>query len=91
VHVSGYIIPVCIAATASTLNILRVVWLQEDFHCLSSLDDSVTPSIGHVERYPWLTIGVYVAVAAVHDPVRSTVLVVELSIRSHFISELVRT
>lgn len=65
--------------------------MKEDLNRLPTLHDAVTPAVGHVECDPRLTIGVYVPIAAIHHAVRTTVLVVELSVRTNFVTKLVRT
>jgi predicted secreted protein len=91
VRVSGAILPVTFTATAATLKILGVVWMEEDLNRLPTLHDTVTPAVGHVECNSRLTIGVYVPIAAIHHSIRATVLVVELSVGTNFIAKLVRT
>jgi hypothetical protein len=84
-------LPFTLTATAAFLNVLGVVGMKEDLYRLPLFYDPVTPAIRHIERDPRLAIGIYVPITAIHDTVRAPILVVELSIRSHFISILVRT
>jgi hypothetical protein len=65
--------------------------MKEDLHWFSTLHDTVTPAVRYIICGPGLTGRVYVPVAAIYHTVRTTVLVMELAIRAHFVAKLVRT
>jgi hypothetical protein len=91
VCVSGTILPVTFTATAATFKILGIVWMKEDLNRLPTLHDTVTPAVRHVECGPRRTVWIYIAIAAIYHPVRTAVLVVELSVGANFVAKLVRT
>jgi len=83
--------PVTLTTTATSLNILGVVWMKEDLHWFSALNDSVTPAVRYVMRDPRLSCWVYIPIASIHHTVRTTVLVMELTVWTHFVAKLVST
>jgi hypothetical protein len=89
--ISSTNLPVTLTTTATTLNILGVMWMKEELHRFSALHDTVTPSVRYIIRGPRLSGRVYVPIAAIYDAVRTTVLVMELTVRTHFVAKLVST
>jgi hypothetical protein len=83
--------PITLTTTATTLNILWVMWMEEELHWFSTLHDTVTPAVRYVICDPGLSGRVYVPIAAIYHAVRTTILVMELTVRTHFVAKLVRT
>ena len=83
--------PVTLTTTATSLNILGVVWMKEELHWFSALHNSVTPAVRYVMRNPGFSCRVYITIAAIYHTVRTTVLVMELTVWTHFIAKLVST
>jgi hypothetical protein len=65
--------------------------MKEELHWFSSLHDSVTPAVRYVMRDPRLSGRVYVPIATIYHTVRTTVLVMELTVWAHFITKFVST
>lgn len=62
----------------------------KDFNCFVRLNESITVSVGDIMRHKKLLVSVDVAEASISDTVASSYFVMKLSIRSDFISIVVR-
>lgn len=62
-----------------------VVFVKIQFNFLARVDSSVTPSVGNVMCRQESPFGVYKPITAVHNSIRSFVLVVELTIPTNLV------
>lgn len=69
--------------------IIFVLLLGPNFDRLLWLYDSVAVAVGYVVGSTQISIRVYVTIATVRHAVRAAVLVVELSVRTHVVTETV--
>jgi len=65
--------------------------MKEELHWFSAFYDSVTPAVRYVMRDPRFSGRVYVPIAAIYYTVRTTVLVMELTVWTHFITKFIST
>lgn len=84
-------LPIVLTGAATAVDVLGIVWMQEQLDRIPALHNAITPAVGYVERHPGLAVRVYVAIATVYHAVRAPVLVVELSARPHLVAKLVLT
>jgi len=69
--------------------VVLLMMLVEEFDGLTPLYCPVAPAVGHVVGRRQLPEGVYVAVAAVNDAIRSLVFVVKLAVVAYLVAEVV--
>lgn len=82
---------VVVISTVVIFSTTSFVRMEKQFHRLPWFHNPISPRIRNVVGSLQLTHRVYVTIATVHNAIRASVFVVELSVWSNFIAEFVCT